>query len=190
MPYPPGLVPELIAGRRELLLLKKNFDVFTNPNTEAVLEALDPDEVILFGVATDVCDDAAILGLLRRGRRVRFVEDAARGLDEERVATCTAAWREGGVAFTTTDDVVNSLLRVSRRACRSYPRARLGELIHQIGQSALMWLPLVFFAPDHLPPLAHGAADAAREAARRSRRTPRAPCAGTTSPASRRRRPS
>jgi nicotinamidase/pyrazinamidase len=109
VPYPPGLVPELIADCRELLLLKKNFDVFTNPNAEAVLEALDPDEVIVFGVATDVCDDAAILGLLRRGRRVSFVEDAARGLDEEHVATCTAAWREGGVAFTTTNDVVNSL---------------------------------------------------------------------------------
>jgi nicotinamidase/pyrazinamidase len=109
VPYPPGLVPELVAGRRELLLLKKSFDVFTNPNTEAVLEALDPDEVILFGVATDVCDDAAILGLLRRGRKVRFVEDAARGLDEERVATCVAAWREAGVVFTTSDEVVNSL---------------------------------------------------------------------------------
>ena len=40
--YPPGLVLELIAGRREILLLKKSFDVFTNPNAEAVLAALDP----------------------------------------------------------------------------------------------------------------------------------------------------
>jgi nicotinamidase/pyrazinamidase len=109
VPYPPGLVPELVRDRRELLLLKKNFDVFTNPNTEAVLDALDPDEVILFGVATDVCNDAAILGLLRRGRHVRFVEDAARGLDDDRVAACTAAWREGGVVFTTTDEVLRSL---------------------------------------------------------------------------------
>ena len=109
VPIPPGLLAERMRARPELLLLKKNFDVFTNPNADAVLEALDPDEVIVFGVATDVCDDAAILGLLRRGRRVRFVEDAALGLDEERVATCTAAWRAGGVAFTTSDDVVNSL---------------------------------------------------------------------------------
>ena len=109
VPYPPGLVPGLIVGRRELLLLKKNFDVFTNPNTEPVLEALDPDEVILFGVATDVCDDAAIRGMLRRGRRVRFVEDAARGLDDERVGACLAAWRESGVVFSSTQEVLNSL---------------------------------------------------------------------------------
>src|SRR3954452_24662085 len=106
LPFPPGLVPGLVQGRREILLLKKNFNVFTNPNCEPLLDALDPDELIVFGVATDVCNDAAILGFLRRGRRVRFVEDAARGLDEERVTAFTAAWRERGVEFTTADDVV------------------------------------------------------------------------------------
>jgi nicotinamidase/pyrazinamidase len=109
IPFPPGLVPELAAGRREILLLKKNFNVFTNPNADSLLQALDPAEIIVFGVATDVCDDAAILGFLQRGRRVRFVEDAARGLDEERVATCNAVWRKAGVEFTMTDDVVASL---------------------------------------------------------------------------------
>ena len=108
VPFPPGLVPELVSGRREILLLKKNFNVFTNPNADPLLEALDPAEIVVFGVATDVCDDAAILGFLQRGRRIRFVEDAARGLDEERVAACTAAWRKAGVGFTTADQVVAS----------------------------------------------------------------------------------
>ncbi len=108
-PYPPGLIPGLIDGRREILLLKKNFNVFTNPNTEPLLDALDPDEIVVFGVATDVCDDAAIRGFLQRGRRVVFVEDAARGLDEARTAACTAFWREGGVEFTTADAVADSL---------------------------------------------------------------------------------
>jgi nicotinamidase/pyrazinamidase len=103
------LLPERFLEGREFLLLKKHFDVFTNPNAERVLAALDPDEVILFGVATDVCDDAAIRGLLERGRRVRFVEDAARGLDDSRVAQCTAAWREGGVEFTTAAAVASEL---------------------------------------------------------------------------------
>jgi nicotinamidase/pyrazinamidase len=109
VPFPPGLVPQLVGGRREILLLKKNFNVFTNPNTDPLLDALDPDEIVVFGVATDVCDDAAIRGFLQRGRRVVFVEDAARGLDAERTAACTAAWREGGVAFATADAVLGSL---------------------------------------------------------------------------------
>ncbi len=109
VPFPAGILAGLVEGRRELLILKKGTDVFTNPNTATLLERLDPDEVVLFGVATDICDDAAILGLLERGRRVRFVEDAARGLDEARTAACTAAWRDRGVELTTVEEVIASL---------------------------------------------------------------------------------
>jgi nicotinamidase/pyrazinamidase len=102
-------VPERYLAGREFLLLKKSFDVFTNPNTDPLLERLDPDEIVVFGVATDVCDDAAIRGFLQRGRKVRFVEDAARGLDEGRTAACLAAWRQAGVEFTTSDEVIRKL---------------------------------------------------------------------------------
>jgi nicotinamidase/pyrazinamidase len=102
-------VPERYLAGREFLLLKKSFDVFTNPNTDPLLERLDPDEIVVFGVATDVCDDAAIRGFLQRGLKVRFVEDAARGLDEGRTAACTAAWRQAGVEFTTADEVIRKL---------------------------------------------------------------------------------
>jgi nicotinamidase-related amidase len=74
-----------------------------------MLEWLDPDEILLFGVATDICDAAAVRALLRRGRRIAFVEDASRGVDEARVAACTAAWREAGVRFTTSEEAVASL---------------------------------------------------------------------------------
>jgi nicotinamidase/pyrazinamidase len=99
-------LPERYLAGREFLLLKKSFDVFTNPNTDRLLDWLDPDRIFVFGVATDVCDDAAIRAFLERGRSVSFVEDAARGLDETRVSSCTAAWREAGVAFTTVDEAV------------------------------------------------------------------------------------
>ncbi|HZQ04768.1 MAG TPA: isochorismatase family cysteine hydrolase [Gaiellaceae bacterium] len=110
-PVPLGLerVPARFIAGREFLLLKKHFDVFTNPNADALLAALDPDEVIVFGVATDVCDDAAVRGLLDRGRRVVFAEDAARGLSEERTARCLAAWRKGGVEFAPVDKLLERL---------------------------------------------------------------------------------
>jgi nicotinamidase/pyrazinamidase len=110
-PVPLGLteVPAKWLRGREFLLLKKSFDVFTNPNAERLVERLDPHEVVLFGVATDVCDDAAVRGLLARGRKVTFVEDASRGLDERRTAGCLAAWRAEGVRFATTEEVVAEL---------------------------------------------------------------------------------
>jgi nicotinamidase/pyrazinamidase len=103
------VVPRKWLRGREFLLLKKSFDVFTNPNAERLLELLDPQEIVLFGVATDVCNDAAIRGLLARGRAVTFVEDASRGLDDARTASCLAAWRDGGVRFATTAEVLDEL---------------------------------------------------------------------------------
>ena len=109
VPLPAPALRPLLDGRREFLIPKKQYDPFTNPNTETLLDALDPDEILLFGVATDICDDAAVRALLRRGRRIAFVEDAARGVDDSRVATCTAAWRDAGVRFITAEEAVASL---------------------------------------------------------------------------------
>jgi nicotinamidase/pyrazinamidase len=100
-------VPDTWLSGREFLLHKKHFDVFTNPNAERVLELLEPDEVVLFGVATDICNDAAIRGLRRRGYDVTFVEDASSGIDEERTRACIADWQRGGVRIATVDDIVS-----------------------------------------------------------------------------------
>ena len=91
-----------------MLIPKKQYDPFTNPNTETMLDTLDPEEILLFGVATDICDDAAVRALLRRGRRIAFVEDASRGSTVAR-RRVHAAWREAGVRFTTAEEAAASL---------------------------------------------------------------------------------
>jgi nicotinamidase/pyrazinamidase len=110
-PVPLGLtlVPDRWLVGREFLLLKKNFDVFTNPNADVLLDRLDPEEIVLFGVATDVCDDAAIRGLVARGRSVTFVEEASRGLDDARTVSCLDSWRGAGVRFASVDEVLAAL---------------------------------------------------------------------------------
>ena len=105
----------MAAGPR-VPLLKKSFDVFTNPNADRLLELLDPDEIVLFGVATDVCDDAAIRGLVARGKSVVFVEEASRGLDATRTSACIADWRAAGVTFASLDEAVASLEAVPATA--------------------------------------------------------------------------
>jgi nicotinamidase/pyrazinamidase len=108
-PVPLGAteVPEQWLRGREFLIHKKHFDVFTNPNTERLLEHFEPDEIVLFGVATDICNDAAIKGLRKRGYDVTFVEDASCGIDDERSQACIVDWRGGGVRIATVDDVVS-----------------------------------------------------------------------------------
>jgi nicotinamidase/pyrazinamidase len=109
VPVPATILRRLLERRREILIPKKHYDPFTNPNTETLLDVLDPGEILLFGVATDICDDVAVRALLRRGRRVSFVEDAARGLDASRAAACVAAWREQGVRTTTAEEAAATL---------------------------------------------------------------------------------
>jgi nicotinamidase/pyrazinamidase len=103
------VVPERWIQGREFLLLKKHFDVFTNPNTERLLAWLDPEEVIVFGVATDVCNAAAIRGLVAHGRTVTFIEEASRGLDAARTLACVSEWRAAGVRFASADEAVAGL---------------------------------------------------------------------------------
>jgi len=50
----------------DILFNKHWFDVFTNENVTTVLGVLDPQDVVLYGVALDVCDKYAIEGLLER----------------------------------------------------------------------------------------------------------------------------
>ena len=109
VPVPSPILRRLVQGRREILIPKKQYDPFTNPNTEVMLDLLDPERIVLFGVATDICDDAAVRALVRRGRPITFVEDASRGVDEARVAACFADWRAVEVGFTTADEAVSSL---------------------------------------------------------------------------------
>jgi nicotinamidase/pyrazinamidase len=109
VPMPAAMLRGLLDERREVLIPKKQYDPFTNPNTETLLDMLDPDEILLFGVATDICDDAAVRALLRRGRRITFVEEASRGVEEARVDACTTAWRAAGVGFATAEEAALSL---------------------------------------------------------------------------------
>jgi nicotinamidase/pyrazinamidase len=108
-PLPADDVAELIRGHREILLHKKSVDVFDNPNTDAVVSALHPSEAIVFGLATDVCNHFAIVGLRERGVPVTFVEDASCAISEQRAAARAAEWRELDVRVARTDDIVAGL---------------------------------------------------------------------------------
>ena len=141
-------LPERYLAGREFLLLKKSFDVFTNPNTDRLLEWLDPDEIVVFGVATDVCDDAAIRGFLARGLEVRFVEDAARGLDDERVAICTASWREQGVEFTSAVEAASAPSRLTWGVLHEddecgMPGVDLHQFMVDLRDFVVNWWPLL-----------------------------------------------
>jgi len=93
--------------RGEIFFRKRHFDVFTNPNVEAVLDVISPDRLFVYGVALDVCDAFAIDGFLeRRTAPVTLVLDATRAIDPERGRALVSSWVDQGVDVVDTHQVV------------------------------------------------------------------------------------
>lgn len=108
------LDPAAILAARNVVIRKDAFDVFRgNPHTDAVLELLQPDRAIVYGVATDVCVDHAVRGLLGRGLEVVVVTDAVKDLEIRPFETVVAGWRtaDGRAARLVSADAVEDLLR-------------------------------------------------------------------------------
>ena len=102
------LADRLRAHKGDILFHKHRFDVFTNENVPAVLDVLDPDDIVLYGVATDVCDKAAVEGLLERRPHTRLfvVTDAVRGIDKDVSEQLLKDWGDEGVRLVKTREVV------------------------------------------------------------------------------------
>lgn len=92
----------------DILFHKHRFDVFTNANVTPALDVLAPDDIVLYGVATDVCDKAAIEGLLERRPRTRLfvVTDAVKGIDKDVSEQLLKDWGDEGVRLVRTGEVV------------------------------------------------------------------------------------
>ena len=88
----------------DILFHKRFFDVFTNPHVSPVVAALRPTEVVLYGVALDVCVRYAVEGLLAHhpGVALTVVFDAVRPIDERRGAEVLADWLLRGVTIEST----------------------------------------------------------------------------------------
>ncbi len=105
---PAALAQQVREHRGDILFHKQRFDVFSNDNVMPVLEVLAPDDVVLYGVATDVCDKAAVEGLLARLPHTRLfvVTDAVQGIDKDVSEQLLKEWGEEGVRLVKTNEVV------------------------------------------------------------------------------------
>jgi len=102
----------LRAHRGDLLFHKHWFDVFTNANVVPALTVLQPDDIVLYGVALDVCDRYAIEGLLahRLHTRLFAVTDAMKPIDAGAAEHLLKEWGEEGVRLVKTDEVIGGLV--------------------------------------------------------------------------------
>ena len=90
-----------INRSRNIILYKNHFDIFQgNKHTEKVIRHLNPDIVVVYGVATNVCVNFAVLGLLKRVGTVMVVIDAIKELPNLPVTEIYDNWIKQGVVLT------------------------------------------------------------------------------------------
>jgi len=89
-----------------VILEKRTYDLFDNPHAEAALRATGADRFIVFGVATDICVNRAVEGLLERGYKVSIVTDAVRAVDPDKGHALLKKHEKSGARLVTAEDVI------------------------------------------------------------------------------------
>jgi nicotinamidase/pyrazinamidase len=103
VPNTDGLVA--IAGAQQILLEKQTLDAFATRSMPRVLEELQGDRFVVYGVVTEICVQCAIRGLLARGKQVVVVGDAIRELSEEKSRATLEELRARGGAVATFAEI-------------------------------------------------------------------------------------
>jgi nicotinamidase/pyrazinamidase len=94
-----------------LMFEKQSYDIFTNPALELFLKFADVKEAVVYGVATDYCVKAAVLGMQTRGIQCYVVEDAIKGITPETTKKALDKMKEAGARFVNTNQVLEDMIR-------------------------------------------------------------------------------
>lgn len=122
VPQDPDTLRERVeAHEGDILFHKHWFDVFTNPNVGPVLEVLDPEEIVMYGVALDVCNRYAIDGLLARWPQIglALVTNATKPIVAERATDLLEGWARRGVKLMTADEALRFVERTGAAGGRT-----------------------------------------------------------------------
>jgi nicotinamidase-related amidase len=106
---PGALSHRILAHRGDFMLHKRTVDVFTNANVQTLLRTLEPEAIVIYGVATDFCDRYTVEGLLRHSPRSELflVTDAIRAIYPEKAGPLLQSWRERGVQEVTSAGILS-----------------------------------------------------------------------------------
>lgn len=96
---------ETLVGADQIIVQKQALDVFTNPGFSVLLDRLQAERYVVYGVATDYCVRLAITGLLATGKPVALVTDAIAAVSPEDGARVLAEFTARGGALTTVTEL-------------------------------------------------------------------------------------
>jgi nicotinamidase/pyrazinamidase len=100
---------------QQIVIEKRQFDVFTNSSTDKLLQQFGPAlEILMYGVVTEICVAAAARGLLQRGHKVTLVSDAIRELDQTKAFQLVDEVLSAGGQLIATDEAIHAFTTAPR----------------------------------------------------------------------------
>lgn len=105
----PTIDEKVIAAHKgDVVILKDAFDVFAgNPHADKIVDILNPDNILVYGVATNVCVNYAVIGLAEKKKRVYVVADAIKELPSFPLDKVLKKWEGKGVKLVSTEEVIS-----------------------------------------------------------------------------------
>jgi nicotinamidase/pyrazinamidase len=86
----------------QIIVEKRALDVFTNPNFGSLLQRLQADQYVVYGVATEYCVRCVVLGLLTTGKPVTLLTDAIAAVKPEDGARTLEECAARGIKLETS----------------------------------------------------------------------------------------
>jgi len=94
------------SKKRNIILYKDKFDVFIgNKHTNGLLDIINPDLVYVYGVATDICVNYTVLGLLKRNIKVSVIVDAIKELPNSNITEIVNKWVSMGAKLINFNNI-------------------------------------------------------------------------------------
>jgi nicotinamidase/pyrazinamidase len=92
----------------QIIIEKQALDVFSNPAFPGLLDSLQADRYVVYGVATDYCVRCALTGLLGTGKSVALVTDAIAAVNPEDGALTVDEFTARGGTLTSVHQLTVS----------------------------------------------------------------------------------
>ena len=89
----------------QTFLEKQSVDFFTVPTLPALLESLNAERYVVYGVVTEICVWNAARGLLKTGKPVALVTDAIKSLSNEAGGKMQSEFIASGGTLTTVPEI-------------------------------------------------------------------------------------
>jgi nicotinamidase/pyrazinamidase len=93
-----------LKQKNRLLIEKQKYTAFSNPNLKSILKRTK--KAYVYGVATDYCVKAAVLGLRQMGVETYLIKDAIKPVFKKNEKKDFALFRKKGAKFLTTSQLL------------------------------------------------------------------------------------